>query len=478
MRWQLPVALLLLGFCFESAHANELRLRTHPGDPFRLNEPSSYHPEFRVGAAHHPDGSRVEIIRSLSEQRQAQGYGREVARLTRDPARLGSRMASLALLSGVGTPDRQNLGMLLASSDQMATVAGLNVLMRRINDKPIRPRPGTIAFDGHVHSGRSHDGGESYESLILAAVERGLDAIAITDHNELDYPGISRALESLRASGRVPEDFLVVPGSEISSRDGHILAYFITSRVEPGMSAMETIRAIHAQGGLAVAAHPAQRGGVGIETAARLPFDGVEVRNGATLFPLDLMRELDQAERDWGDRFRLASSDSHGAEGVGMFYTRVAVDEVSLEGLKEGLRRQQSGHEPVAENAAFSRYEQVVRSPAVQALFLPLISYLDWKEHWLERLADALSVDRIQIMPSWEFAVLRMAHLAYLPEESLRLVRGESELQRALEIRSVSISKGPLEFAYEPAGLFASSMQSFGDAEYPPTWKIQGIMEF
>lgn len=478
MRWQWTAALLFLGFCFESAHADDLRMGIHHSDPFRLNESTSSHPPYRTGAAYGPDGNRVQIIRSLSEHRQAQGYGREVGRLNRDGARLGTRLASLALLAQFGSPDLHNLGMLLASSDQMATVAGVNVLMRRINQEPIRPVAGTIAFDGHIHSGRSHDGGDSYESLILSAADKGLGAIAITDHNEFDYRGIRQVLESLKAEGRVPSDFLVVPGSEISTLDGHVLAYFITSRIQPGMSAAETIRAIHAQGGLAVAAHPAAKGGVGLEAAARLPFDGVEVRNGATLFPMDLLRELAHVERDWGGRFQLASSDSHGADGVGMFYTRVVVDEVSLEGLEAGLRRSHADHQAVADNQAFSRYERVVRSPAVHAAFFPLITYLDFKEHWLERLAERLLVDRIQVMPSWEFAILRMANLVYLPEEALRLARGDSELQRPLALRSLSISKGPVQFAYEPAALFASSMHSLSETDYRPTWKVQGVVEF
>jgi predicted metal-dependent phosphoesterase TrpH len=81
----------------------------------------------------------------------------------------------------------------------------------------------------------------------------------------------------------------VIVGEEVSSRDGHILALFISRLVPPDMSAQETVAAIHEQGGLAIAAHPYWRTsavdykgrtfGLG-DRIAELPFDAIEVING------------------------------------------------------------------------------------------------------------------------------------------------------------------------------------------------------
>jgi predicted metal-dependent phosphoesterase TrpH len=127
--------------------------------------------------------------------------------------------------------------------------------------------------DMHVHTLYSRgDGLASPEEVIHAAERRGLCGVAITDHDTMD---------GYRAACAIPTSLALIPGCEVSSADGHILSYFVSSPVPPGLSADETIRAIRAQGGLAVASHPLdrRRHGVG-ERAFSLPFDAIEVRNG------------------------------------------------------------------------------------------------------------------------------------------------------------------------------------------------------
>jgi hypothetical protein len=371
-----------------------------------------------------------------------------------------------------------NFGNIIASpTDQMAAVAGVNIVMARMNRGRIIPIAGTLAFDGHVHSGRSHDGADSYEAILLRAAERGLDAVAIADHNDFDYRRAAEELGRLKAEGRVPEHLLLVPAQEVTTLDGHVLAYFIEHRVEPGMSAAATVRAIHAQGGLAVAAHPLAKGGVGMNLARRLPFDGIEVRSGASVFPVDLLRELESVDGDWGNRFVLASSDAHGAEGVGTFYTRIYVEEVSLAGLREGLRKRRT--EPVAENRLYGGYAALLNSPAVYTFFWPIVTYLDWKTRALGMLAGWLRVDRIEAVPNWEYATLRMLGIAYIPSETLKLSRGTSDFQQPIELRTVAVSKGPLRFSYERAGLFAAIVaDADGGEEVPATWKVEAKLDF
>ena len=104
--------------------------------------------------------------------------------------------------------------------------------------------------DLHVHTHHS-DGQDSPTEVVQWATRLGLDVIAITDHDVIDGALIASALARREESG--PE---VVVGEEVSSRDGHILGLYLTRLVRPGMSAEETIAAIHEQGGVAVAAHP------------------------------------------------------------------------------------------------------------------------------------------------------------------------------------------------------------------------------
>ncbi len=130
-------------------------------------------------------------------------------------------------------------------------------------------------FDLHIHSYYS-DGVNSPREIIRYAKDMGLDGIAITDHNEIK--GTLEALEFQE------ENFLVVPGIEISSRDGHLVALGIKEIIPRDRSAEETIEKIHDLGGIAIAAHPYDffRRGVG-DLIFSLDFDAVEVENGHTL---------------------------------------------------------------------------------------------------------------------------------------------------------------------------------------------------
>src|SRR5262245_45587549 len=112
-----------------------------------------------------------------------------------------------------------------------------------------RALPGGRA-DLHVHSYWS-DGAQGPVALVRRAVGR-LDVLAVTDHDEIR--GALAAREFARARPELGID--VVVGEEISTRNGHLLGLFLEETVPPGLSALETIERVHAQNGVAVAAHP------------------------------------------------------------------------------------------------------------------------------------------------------------------------------------------------------------------------------
>jgi len=148
-----------------------------------------------------------------------------------------------------------------------------------------RPESSDGRADLHVHSLVS-DGGQTPEAIVRAAAGR-LDVVAITDHDEI--AGAVRAREFARGHAELGVD--VVVGEEISTLNGHLLGLYLTERVPPGLSARDTIRVVHAQGGLAVAAHPFHplRGTArGHRSIARLipelPLDAIEVVNNAGVF--------------------------------------------------------------------------------------------------------------------------------------------------------------------------------------------------
>jgi predicted metal-dependent phosphoesterase TrpH len=103
----------------------------------------------------------------------------------------------------------------------------------------------------HIHS--LYSDGTATLAEILDHVERHtqLDVIAVTDHERID--GAQRAAE-LHAAGDFAFDLVI--GEEITTRRGHVLALFLTERIPALRPLEETLAAIHAQGGLAIAAHP------------------------------------------------------------------------------------------------------------------------------------------------------------------------------------------------------------------------------
>jgi predicted metal-dependent phosphoesterase TrpH len=177
----------------------------------------------------------------------------------------------------------------------------------------------------HLHSLYS-DGTASIPQILDHVEQRtDLDVIAITDHERLD--GALRAAE-LHAEHAYSYDLVV--GEEITTRRGHVIALFVTERIRPLRPLDETLRAIHAAGGLAIAAHPMapiplsvgprSLRGVRDHPDDDVAFDALElfnpsyagrVRQGARL-------ELNDAELGLPG---VGNSDAHVLEGIGTGFT-------------------------------------------------------------------------------------------------------------------------------------------------------------
>jgi len=106
-----------------------------------------------------------------------------------------------------------------------------------------------LSVELHCHSEASYDGHDPVEDLLARAAELGLDGLAVTDHDEI--------AESLRAVDLAPDYGLVgIPGMEVTTKAGHVLAFGVREVVPPGMGFHETLDHIHALGGIAIVPHP------------------------------------------------------------------------------------------------------------------------------------------------------------------------------------------------------------------------------
>lgn len=107
-----------------------------------------------------------------------------------------------------------------------------------------------LRIDPHVHTLAS-DGVDDVETVILAGVDRGLDAIGIADHERMDAAIAGKAMAEHRGW-----PIEVIVAEEVSTRGGHLLGLYLRKRIRPWHSLKDSIAMIHEQGGLAIIAHP------------------------------------------------------------------------------------------------------------------------------------------------------------------------------------------------------------------------------
>ena len=219
---------------------------------------------------------------------------------------------------------------------------GADVPLYYINREKAVVLNNEIAIDFHLHTIYSYDSASDIEALLKKADEKGLGAIAVTDHNHLNaVKELSEILEDLKEKGDISPDFIVIPGEEVSTAEGgHIGALFIHSYIERGMTSEETIREIHAQGGLAFAMHPGGNEELGIKLTENLDFDAIEVGNGSDFLPYDFYRNLKfEDSPKIKNKAKFVTSNTHMSQGTAWLgYTIVEVEEKTAEGIKKAIK--------------------------------------------------------------------------------------------------------------------------------------------
>ena len=191
-------------------------------------------------------------------------------------------------------------------------------------------------IDLHTHSYFSGDGVSSPEEIITAARAKGLHGFAITDHNTCEAVNYLVQKGLMREDGKAVHDFLIIPGVEVTTADGHLLCIGATLPDPPklkGRPAREICELIHERGGLAVPPHPYDlfRAGIRFSVLETLPIDAIEVFNAATT----LRRYNRYAFRYAQERGlpMTAASDAHHAAAVGTAYTILNTADLSVKGI-------------------------------------------------------------------------------------------------------------------------------------------------
>ena len=178
--------------------------------------------------------------------------------------------------------------------------------------------------DLHIHTLAS-DGVDGIDAIFERVSSVGdLDVIGIADHERVDGALAGQALARSRG---LP--FEVIVGEEVSTREGHLLALFVSERLKPWKSMRTSIGEVHEQGGLAVVAHPlfpyplcAQAWTLNRLLAADDPMvrpDAIEAFNPTTFGKL-VHRRVVEYVRARG-LTAVGNSDAHEAGSVGLGWT-------------------------------------------------------------------------------------------------------------------------------------------------------------
>ena len=202
-------------------------------------------------------------------------------------------------------------------------------------------KKGVSKADLHMHSNHS-DGNPSIEEILEYVQNKtDLKVIAITDHDT-----ITGAVMAKKLAKKLHYKFEVIVGEEVTAKEGHILGYFLKEPVKPGMSAHETVKAIQAQGGFAVASHPFFRtrlkspnmitmDGVGFMVLAKEKFDAIETANACIWERAN--RKARIINRSLLFLNETGGSDAHILHAIGKSYTLFAGE--TAEDLRRCLKR-------------------------------------------------------------------------------------------------------------------------------------------
>ena len=160
-----------------------------------------------------------------------------------------------------------------------------------------------LKVEFHCHTAASMDSNNYLTRLLDAARQHGLDRLAITDHNTI------RA--ALKAKKMAPE--LIIVGEEVRTRQGELIAYYLSEEIPAGLEAWQTIEKFKEQDACISIPHPfdRQRSGWDLhEIESILPdLDGIEIFN-SRCFDLSANQKAKEFAQN-KDLAALVGSDAH-----------------------------------------------------------------------------------------------------------------------------------------------------------------------
>ncbi|MDD1668371.1 MAG: PHP domain-containing protein [Methanomicrobiales archaeon] len=175
-----------------------------------------------------------------------------------------------------------------------------------------------LRCDLHVHTNFSRDGESSVGEILARAAAERLDAIAITDHD---------TCAGIEAAERAGSGLLIIPGVEVSTKQGHLIVLGVREPLPPGRHVMETIRRARSLGAVVILPHPYHMWRHGV--ARRVPesigaVDAIEVFNSRYIVGSANKKAARVARKVRIPQ--VGGSDAHNARFVGFGYTLISAE--------------------------------------------------------------------------------------------------------------------------------------------------------
>ena len=196
-----------------------------------------------------------------------------------------------------------------------------------------------IKLDLHIHSQYSKDAIGAPKDIIKSLKKKGLQGMAITDHNTVEG--------GLKAVKIAPKDFIIIPGIEISTADGHMLALNVEKNIARNLSIQETVEKILEQCGTPIVPHLLRNmSGIKKENlkTTHQKINAIEVFNACSMPKTNLKIAKIAKEFNLGGT---GGSDSHDPAYAGYAYTVVDTTDMNDDTILSEINKKKTWGEGI-----------------------------------------------------------------------------------------------------------------------------------
>lgn len=191
-----------------------------------------------------------------------------------------------------------------------------------------------MKLDLHIHSQYSEDATGSPKEIMKQVQKKDLQGMAITDHNS-----IKGSLEALKLR---PKNFVIIPGLEISTNDGHLLALGIKENINRGLSVEETVEKILDKGGIPIVPHLFRKmSGIKIKKLETIyqKIPAIEVFNSCSLPKSNIKTAKTARKFNLGG---IGGSDAHDPLYAGYGYTIIESTDMSIDSILTEINKKKT----------------------------------------------------------------------------------------------------------------------------------------